>query len=250
MTTQRPLYQRFAWAFDYVVPDASAGRVRRLASLLRRHDVRPPARILDAGCGTGNYARALARCGYTVVAIDPSMALRATARAPRTRDGASGVSARGSADVSPRSRLRRRALRGVLNDVLGDRARQAVCSTLGRALVPGGILLINVRDWMRTAVRKHAEPVIERAARADRGLLAFRSHTRPDPMRRRLVVREQIRLTSARRDIAVANRVVMSCWTTAELRRRLRPAGVARVRLLPPSRVGLSRDRLFAIATR
>src|SRR5438445_585099 len=81
MAPQRPLYHRFAWAFDLVVPDASAARVRRLAALLRAAGVRPPARILDAGCGTGHYAPALARRGYRVVGVDRSARLLADARA-------------------------------------------------------------------------------------------------------------------------------------------------------------------------
>src|SRR5207249_2732800 len=88
MTTQRPLYHRFAWAFDLVVPDASAGRVRKLASLLRRHGVRPPARVLDAGCSTGNHAApsraaAIASWAWTVqrrCSPRPAPGARATAR--------------------------------------------------------------------------------------------------------------------------------------------------------------------------
>src|SRR5438132_74946 len=87
MAPQRPLYHRFAWAFDLVVRDASAGRVRRLAALLRAHGVRPPARILDAGCGTGNYARALARLGYRVVGVDRAVRLLADARAKTVAAG-------------------------------------------------------------------------------------------------------------------------------------------------------------------
>src|SRR5438046_1453174 len=58
-----------------------AARLRRLAAPLRAAGVRPPARILDAGCGTGNYARALARRGYRVVGVDRSARLLADARA-------------------------------------------------------------------------------------------------------------------------------------------------------------------------
>src|SRR5207245_122968 len=111
MAPQRPLYHRFAWAFDLVVPDASAARVRRLAA----------------------------------------------------------------------------------------RARDAVCATLARALAPGGVLLLDVRDWRRTAARKRLEPVTERTVRTPRGRLSFRSDTRLDPARRRLLLREEIRLTSRRR---------------------------------------------------
>ena len=251
MTTPRPLYHRFAWAFDVVVPDASAGRVRRLAALLRTHGVRPPARILDAGCGTGNYARALARRGFRVVAVDRSPRLLAAART-------------GQAPASARPTFRRADLltyrpalpfaaalcRGVLNDVLAGRARDAVCATLARALAPGGVLLLDVRDWARTAARKRAAPVTERTAHTRRGRLAFRSDTRLDPARRRLVLREEIRLASARGETVARNRFVMGCWTATELRRRLRRAGFARVRFVPAARVGLPDDRLVAIATR
>ena len=242
---------RFAWAFDFVVPDASAGRVRRLASLLRSHGVRPPARVLDAGCGTGNYARSLARHGYRVVGVDRSAPLLAAARA-RHAPATAGPTFR-RADLTtyrPTAPFAAVLCRGVLNDVLGGRERDAVCVTLARALAPGGILLLDVRDWKRTAARKRAEPVTERPTHTARGRLAFRSDTRLDPTRRRLVLREEIRLGSTRPEIVVKNRFVMGCWTPAELRWRLRRAGFARGHLIPATRVGLPDDRLFAIAPR
>jgi len=247
MAPQRPLYHRFAWAFDLVVPDASAARVRRLAALLRAAGVRPPARILDAGCGTGNYARALARRGYRVVGVDRSARLLADARAKGA--GAGLVFVR--ADLTtyrPGAPFAAALCRGVLNDVLDDRARDAVCATLARALAPGGVLLLDVRDWRRTAARKRLEPVTERTVRTPRGRLSFRSDTRLDPARRRLLLREEIRLTSRRRNTIARNAFVMRCWTWAELRARLRRAGFARVRRVPPARVALPGDRLFAVA--
>jgi len=247
MASQRPLYHRFAWAFDLVVPDASAARVRRLAALLRAAGVRPPARILDAGCGTGNYARALARRGYRVVGVDRSARLLADARAKGA--GAGLVFVR--ADLTtyrPGAPFAAALCRGVLNDVLDDRARDAVCATLARALAPGGVLLLDVRDWRRTAARKRFEPVTGRTVRTPRGRLSFRSDTRLDPARRRLLLREEIRLTSRRRNTVARNAFVMRCWTWAELRARLRRAGFARVRRVPPARVALPGDRLFAVA--
>ena len=251
MPPHRPLYHRFAWAFDLVVPDASARRVRRLAALLRAYGVRPPARILDAGCGTGNYAREFARRGYQVVGVDASPRLLAAARAKRAPRRARPTFVR--ADLRtyrPRTPFAAVLCRGVLNDVLGPRDRDAVCATLARVLAPGGVLLVDVRDWRRTAIRKRVEPVTERTARTSRGQLWFRSDTRLDRARRRLVVRERIRVTSARRDVLVTNTFVMGCWTPAELRRRLRRAGFARVRYLPAAHAALPSDRLFAIATR
>jgi len=247
MAPQRPLYHGFAWAFDLVVPDASAARVRRLATLLGAYGVRPPARILDAGCGTGNYARALVRRGYRVVGVDRSTRLLAAART-RTA-GAGPVFVRADlATYRPAAPFAAALCRGVLNDVLDDRARDAVCATLARALAPGGVLLLDVRDWRRTAARKRLEPVTERTVRTPRGRLSFRSDTRLDPTRRRLLLREEIRLTSRRRNTVARNAFVMRCWTWAELRRRLRRAGFTRVRRVPAARVALPGDRLFAVA--
>lgn len=251
MPSQRPLYHRFAWAFDLVVPDASGRRVARLSALLRAHGVRPPARILDAGCGTGNYARELARRGYRVVGVDAAARLLAAARAKRvsTQPQPTFVCA-DLRTYRPRASFAAVLCRGVLNDILGARARDTVCATLARVLAPGGVLLLDVRDWKRTAIRKLAEPVTERTARTSRGRLWFRSDTCLDRVRKRLVVSEQLRLVSPRRDVRVTNAFVMGCWTLAEVRRRLRRAGFVSVRQLPAASAALPGDRLFVIATR
>ena len=236
MTTPRPLYHRFAWAFDVVVPDASAGRVRRLAALLRTHGVRPPARILDAGCGTGNYARALARRGFRVVAVDRSPRLLAAARTGRAPASARPTFRR--ADLltyRPALPFAAALCRGVLNDVLAGRARDAVCATLARALAPGGVLLLDVRDWARTAARKRAAPVTERTAHTRRGRLAFRSDTRLDPARRRLVLREEIRLASARGE-TVGDRAAATAPPRRLRARALRSRGARRAPRRPPRR--------------
>jgi SAM-dependent methyltransferase len=251
MGSHRPLYHDFAWAFDHVVADESGPRGRRLAALLRAHGVRPPARVLDAGCGTGNYACALARLGYRVVGVDRSARLLAAARVGRApRDAPARFVRADLRAYRPATPFAAALCRGVLNDVLGARARDAVCRTLARALVPGGVLLLDVRDWRRTIGRKRAAPVTERTADTPRGRLSFRSDTRLEPARRRLSLREEIRLRTARREIVTRNMFVMECWTPTELRRRLRRGGFTRVRLLPAARIALPDDRLFPVATR
>src|SRR5439155_12090248 len=98
------------------------------------------------------------------------------------------------------------ALRGGWqDDGVDDPARAAVCATLARALAPGGVLLLDVRDWRRTAARKRFEPMTGRTVRTPRGRLSFRSDTRLDPARRRLLLREEIRLTSRRRNTVARN---------------------------------------------
>ncbi len=61
----------------------SADRARELDRLEQAPALRPGARILDAGCGTGQYAIAFAERGYRVTAIDlaPEMIERARRRA-------------------------------------------------------------------------------------------------------------------------------------------------------------------------
>jgi SAM-dependent methyltransferase len=58
--------------------------VDQIAGLVSAHLGRANARILDAGCGTGNYLRRLASCGYQVVGLDtsPWMLARARGKAP------------------------------------------------------------------------------------------------------------------------------------------------------------------------
>jgi SAM-dependent methyltransferase len=43
----------------------------KLHSFVHAHLPPPPARVLEVGCGRGDLARALARSGYRVIAIDP-----------------------------------------------------------------------------------------------------------------------------------------------------------------------------------
>ncbi len=57
--------------------------VRRLGRLLQR----PPARILDAGCGPGLYATRLAQAGYEVTGVDVSPAAIRHARQEAKRMG-------------------------------------------------------------------------------------------------------------------------------------------------------------------
>ena len=81
----RPFYHEFAWAYDALiarpVEDEAAGMAARLAT----RGVGPGAAVLDAGCGSGRYAVALARLGYMVTGVDRSRELLAQARAATTR---------------------------------------------------------------------------------------------------------------------------------------------------------------------
>jgi SAM-dependent methyltransferase len=82
----RPFYSAYAWAYDLLITRPVSRDCTGIATLFAQRGVAPGARILDAGCGTGGYALALAQRGYVVTGLDLSMPLLAEAR-KRTNPG-------------------------------------------------------------------------------------------------------------------------------------------------------------------
>src|SRR4051812_472062 len=68
----RPFYAEYAWAFDLIIDRPVEKECAVIATWLVRRGILPGAEILDAGCGTGRYARELARRGYIVHGVDLS----------------------------------------------------------------------------------------------------------------------------------------------------------------------------------
>ena len=247
MTSSRPFYGTFAWAYDALVDRPVAHECAFVAAVFAAHGMAAGARVLDAGCGTGRYGRALHGHGFRVTGVDGSEALLAVAR----RSGGCFV----AADIlaPPLRRAFAGVLcRGVLNDVLADEARHAALRALGAALVAGGVLVVDVRDWDATARRKTIDPVHERTIESPRGRLTFRSETRLDHARRRLLVAERHGLTSGGVTRTEDYEFVMRCWTRPELEAGLRAAGFTRIELLGAYEAGVAAgatDRLVAIAS-
>lgn len=101
------------------------------------------ALVLDAGCGTGRYAAALAAKGHRVDLADASARLlaQAASRTPSARalcvDLCTFVTGTAYQAVT---------CRGVLNDMTTDAERDAVLRAFADALVEGGLLLLDVRE--------------------------------------------------------------------------------------------------------
>jgi len=248
----RPFYGSFAWAYDLLSDRPIASECAQIASLLSARGLPSTARLLDAGCGTGRHAVALAGRGYRVTGLDASADLIAVAR---QRAGAAGV-AFITADLTalPAAPQYEAILcRGVLNDLVDDRTRRNAFQAFARALVSGGAVVLDVREWEATARRKTREPVHERTVQTVHGTLTFRSETRLDHATRRLLITERHVLAAPGRTTSADYDFVMRCWTRDELDALVAAAGFTAVEYHasfdPASPVG-STDRLVVVASR
>ena len=88
MAEPRPFYHRFAWAYDLLLDEPVDAHVDAIAALFAQRGVLPPSRLLDAGCGTGRYASALADRGFQVLGVDrsPNLVEVAQTRSSTTAD--------------------------------------------------------------------------------------------------------------------------------------------------------------------
>ncbi|HWW77270.1 MAG TPA: class I SAM-dependent methyltransferase, partial [Pyrinomonadaceae bacterium] len=233
----RPFYDEYAWAYDLVIPPPTTAACDFIADTLARRGVAAGSRVLDAGCGTGRHAFELARRGYAVGGVDLSPQLIAEARRRveavgrvETAREQDGEAARGQDELSlslsfnvgdilnlPANESYDAVLcRGVLNDLLDGRSRDAAFRSFARVLRPGGAVLLDVRDWERSARRKIREPVFEKTVETARGTLTFRGVTRVDPGTRRLLVEERHTLREGGAERASCYDFQMRCWTREE----------------------------------
>ena len=239
----RPLYHSFAWAYDAVVASPGGPEAQAIAAALHRRGVGPGAALLDAGCGSGRYSVELAAEGFEVTGADRSEELVALAR-DRAGGGTRFVVA-DLCDWSLRERFDAVLCRGVLNDLVDDADRQAAFGGLRRALRPGGVLVLDVRDWDASVDHYTRSPNFERSAETDHGALLFTSSTALDIDRRLLLVHERVALDGGQPQ---EFDFVMRPWTPTELEAALGDAGFAHVELQPPDLRPARADRIVAIA--
>jgi ubiquinone/menaquinone biosynthesis C-methylase UbiE len=73
------LYGRYAWD-DQCEPARVSDPPERIVEIVQTRCIKPHERVLDAGCGTGNYALALATAGFRVIGVDFAAGMLAQAR--------------------------------------------------------------------------------------------------------------------------------------------------------------------------
>jgi 2-polyprenyl-3-methyl-5-hydroxy-6-metoxy-1,4-benzoquinol methylase len=224
--TQRPFYYDFAWAYEYIIDAPLSARCDFIAAVIRREHAQGGNRLLDAGCGPGQYSAALAQRGFAVVGLDASPVFIAQAQASYG-DGSDALQFRQCTilqlqDVGPFDAI---LCRGVLNDFLDSAERRAVFGSFAAALHPGGVLLFDVREWHASVVRIEHQPEFVKTVETERGTLTFHSHTRLAPARHEMLVHEHH--THTNHDIIEAScDFTMRCWTHEEIISDLSAAGL------------------------
>jgi SAM-dependent methyltransferase len=219
----RPYYHRFAWAYDLLNAEPIAARIDFIVAALRRRGVRPPDRLLDAGCGTGRYAIDLAARGFTVIGIDRSPEL---VEAASNKQHASNIAVEflvaDLLELEAPDRFQAVLCRGVLNDLTRDNDREIIFSRFAQWLAPGGVLIFDVRDWARTVLRYEANSKSRREVRLDDGAsLVFTSRSSLDHVAQRIAVHETFEHRRSGGSEVVANEFAMRCWSRSEISERL-----------------------------
>jgi SAM-dependent methyltransferase len=141
--------------------------------------------------------------------------------------------------------------RGVLNDVINDDDRRAALSSFGRVLRRDGVLIMDVREWEATSIRKAREPLFRKRVETDRGTLTFTSLTELDVPNHQLLIDENHSLDAKDQQLVREYQFVMRCWTSAELHSLLSLNGFGSVSYFgaydPAVALG-DTDRLVAVA--
>lgn len=221
----RPFYSAHADAYDLLVTDPVEPWVTAVHERLVSSGW-PSALVLDAGCGTGRHAAALAARGHRVDLADASAELLAQAASRNPSARALHVD---RCTFTTEAAYQAVMYRGVLNDMTEDAERDAAISAFARALAPEGLLLLDVREVEGSRRRADGIPRHRSVPLAGNGGVLRFTHTATwhDGL---VHVREESRVRRA--GSPPADHVfefVMRPWSETELRNRLYAAGFVNV---------------------
>lgn len=238
----RPFYAEHAEAYDLLVTDRVEPWVAAVHDRLLLSGW-PSAVVLDAGCGTGRQAAALAAKGHRVDLADASLSLLAQATSRNPAALALHVDLCLLSVSTPYQAV---TCRGVLNDMTTDAERDAVLRAFAGVLSEGGVLLLDVREREGSRRRADGVPRHRTVDLGVRGVLHFTSTVTWQAGLLRVVEVHELRVPGSPPDRR-ASEFVMRPWSAQELRERLTAAGFSHCDIGP----GVGRatgDRLFAVA--
>lgn len=227
----RPFYTKYAWAYDLLVPRPFKQRCDFIESIILDHGFDHTIKILDAGCGTGNYTIELARRGYQVTGIDLSQEQIAEAGKK-----ISGEVHHPDFICTDLFRFNGTGIfdlilcRGVLNDIIEDESRDKILLRFNQLLKPHGLLIADVRHWVNSMNEIMKQPVSQREIETEFGLLQFESKKNLQKESRSYSLQETHRLIRNNHVIDEDRYdFVMRCWTEEELQTRLTNSGFFKI---------------------
>jgi glycine/sarcosine N-methyltransferase len=154
--SQSPLYDALGADYDRFV-DWPARLAYEMPFFERLFGEHPVGRVLDAACGTGHHAIALAQRGYRVAGADLSAEMVALARQNAARTGATVEFA--VAGLGELARVVGRGFDAVLclgnslPHLLTPNAIAAALADVAAVLNPGGLLVLQNRNYDRVWAR-------------------------------------------------------------------------------------------------
>jgi SAM-dependent methyltransferase len=246
----RPFYAEHADAYDLLVSDP----VEPWVEAVHEHLVSlgwPSAAVLDAGCGTGRHAAALAAKGHRVDVADASARLLAQAA---SRNPAARALHLDLCTFTTDTAYQAVMCRGVLNDMTADAERDAVLRAFAGALAEGGLLLLDVREAEGARGRADGVPRRRTVDLGGGGVLHFTSTATWQAGLIVVVEESELQRPGTHPEYSGhcehhTFEFAMRPWSARELAERLTAAGFGRISVQPG--VGRSTgDRLFVTARR
>jgi SAM-dependent methyltransferase len=238
----RPFYAGHAEAYDLLVTDPVEPWVEAVHDRLVAQGW-SSAQVLDAGCGTGRHAAALAAKGHHVDLADASARLLAQAAARNPSARALRVDL---CTFATETAYQAVMCRGVLNDMTTDTERDAVLRAFADALTDGGFLFLDVREAEGARQRADGIPRHRTVDLGALGVLRYTSTVTWQAGQIHVLEDSELRRPDTPTDHHVFE-FTMRPWSTRELRERLGAAGFNHIDIGP----GVGRvtgDRLFVTA--
>jgi len=223
----------YDWLFDDdALADGLAIRHPATARLLAR--TRPGSTVLDAACGTGVSAAALARRGFTVSAADGSDAMAAMAAARFRREHLEIPLVRSLwADLPAACAERFDVVLCIGNSLVhatGQDAMVQALTGLRRMLRPGGHLVIDSRNWEKLHAERRIVRVADRVLnRGGRRCLSFYAWEIPDRLDEDHIAHIVFVFEDGDRAEPHEYRLSFRPFTVSDLRKRLELAGLREV---------------------
>ena len=230
-------YEDLAADYDWLFGDdvlASGGAITQPATARLLERISPASAVLDAACGTGIDAAALARRGFTVRASDGSDAMAERAAARFRREGlAIPVLHCQWADLPAATGERFDVVLCTGNALVHATGRNAMVAALGglrQMARPGGHVVIDSRNWEKLHAERRIVQVADRVVtRGGRRCLVLYAWEVPDRLGGEHIAHLVFVFENGSRVEPHEYRVAFRPFTIRELRERLELAGLREI---------------------